>query len=83
VEGGVSLSEAIVDSAGQPATIRVGVVTSTSPFEVTVQGSAFKVLGRIGAAPALGATVLLLGQSVKGSKSSASSWVVLGQIVPA
>lgn len=81
----MSLSEQIINSAGQPATIRIGVVTSTSPLQVTVQGTVFSSpsLGRIGAAPALGATVLLLGQAVKGSKSSGSSWVIMGQIVPA
>lgn len=79
----MSLSDAIVGAAGQPATIRIGIVTSTSPFEVTVQGTVFTNLGRIGSAPALGTTVLLLGQAVKGSKSSGSSWVVLGQVVAA
>ena len=81
----MSLSEQIVDAAGQPAVIRIGIVTSTSPFEVTVQGTVIGApnLGRIGSAPSLGATVLLLGQAVHGSKSSASSWVVMGQVVPA
>lgn len=81
----MSLSEQIINSSGQPATIRIGTVTSTSPFEVTVQGAVFASpnLGRIGTAPGLGATVLLLGQAVKGSKSSGSSWVVMGEVVPA
>lgn len=79
----MSLTDAIANAAGQPLTARIGVVSSTSPFEVTVQGVVFRNLGRIGAAPALGATVLLLGQAVKDSKSSGSSWVVMGQIVPA
>lgn len=81
----MSLADAISAEAGQPATVRVGIVTSTSPFEVTVQGTVYASpnLGRIGAAPALGATVLVLGQAVKGSKSSGSSWVVLGEIVAA
>lgn len=80
----MTLSNEIINSAGQPATVRVGIVTSTSPFQVTVQGTVIgENLGRIGAAPPLGATVLLLGQAVKGSKSSGSSWVVLGQIVAA
>jgi hypothetical protein len=81
----VSFSQEIINSGGQPATVRVGVVTSTSPFEVTVQGTVFTELGllNVASAPALGATVLLLGQSVKGAKSSGSSWICLGQIIPA
>jgi hypothetical protein len=77
----MSLADAIILAAGQPATIRVGVVTSSSPLKVDVQGTIFTRLGRIGAAPSVGATVLLLGQSVRGAASSGSSWVVLGQIV--
>lgn len=75
---------AIDEAAGQPATVRVGVVESSSPLRINVQGAIFEgpSLGRIGAAPALGATVLLLGQAVKGASSSGSSWVCLGQIVP-
>lgn len=81
----MSLTDQIITSSGQPATVRIGVVTSTSPFEVTVQGTVFTQLGllNVAPAPALGAVVLLLGQSVKGSKSSGSSWIVLGEIIPA
>lgn len=81
----MSLADKIVDSSGQPATIRVGIVTSTSPFTVEVQGAPFTDLGFLDVAPrpALGAVVLLLGQSVRGAKSSGSSWVVLGEVVPA
>lgn len=77
----MSLPGAVFDAAGQPATIRVGVVTSTSPLLVNVQGTVFNNLGRIGSLPALGDVVLLLGQSVRGSGSSGSSWVVLGKII--
>lgn len=81
----MSFADQIFDAAGQPATIRIGVVTSTSPFEVTVQGTPFRGLGLLNVAPApgLGATVMLVGQAVKGSKSSGSSWVVLGEIIAA
>lgn len=79
----MSLSGQIFNSSGRPAVVRVGIVTSTSPFEVTVQGTPFTELGLIGSAPGLGAVVLLLGQSVKGAKSSGSSWVVLGEITAA
>lgn len=76
----MSLSSEIFNAAGQPLTARVGVVTSTSPFRVRVQGEVFSNLGLIGSTPSLGATVLLLGQSVKGSHSSGSSWVCIGTI---
>ena len=81
----MSLSDRISGASGQPSTTRIGVVTSTSPFEVTVQGTVFTELGllNVAAAPALGAVVLLLGQSVRGAKSSGSSWIVLGEIVAA
>jgi hypothetical protein len=81
----VSFTDQIFNAAGQPATVRVGVVTSTSPFEVTVQGAVFTGLGllNVAAPPGLGAVVLLLGQAVKGAKSSGSSWIVLGEIIAA
>lgn len=81
----MNLTDEIFDSSGQPATIRIGVVTSTSPFEVTVQQSIFRNLGLLNVAPppALNAVVILVGQSVRGSKSSGSSWIVLGEVIPA
>lgn len=81
----MSLSDQIIGSGGQPSTVRIGVVTSTSPFEVTVQGTVFTELGflNVAALPSLGAVVVLLGQSVRGAKSSGSSWIVLGEVVPA
>lgn len=78
----MSLSDEIVNKSGQPLTARVGVVTSTVPLVVDVQGTPFTELGRIGTLPSLGDTVLLLGQAVKGSSSSGSSWICLGTIVP-
>lgn len=77
----MNLAGAISDAAGQPATVRVGVVTATSPLQVDVQGNLFTV-AHIGTLPSLGDTVLLLGQSVRGSGSSGSSWICLGTIVP-
>lgn len=78
------LAGAVFDAAGQPATVRVGIVVGTSPLQVSVQGTVFagEALGLIGATPALGDTVLLLGQSVRASGSSGSSWVILGTIQP-
>lgn len=78
----MSQPDAIVDAAGMPATVRVGIVVSVLPLTVSVQGTPFQGLGRIGTMPAVGDTVLLLGVAVKGSASSGSSWVVLGEIIP-
>lgn len=77
----MSLPDAVFNAAGQPATVRVGTVVGTSPLRVSVQGTIFPV-ARIGALPSVGATVLLLGQSVRASGSSGSSWICLGTIVP-
>lgn len=81
----MSFSAEIINTAGQPLTARVGTVIDTSPFQVDVQGTIFQGdrLGIIGSTPAVGSVVLLLGQSVKGAKSSGSSWVVMGEINPA
>lgn len=78
----MSLVDAVNSAAGQPATIRVGIVTSTSPLRVDVQGTPYEGFGRIGSMPAVGDVVLMLGQSVRGSGSSGSSWVMLGTIQP-
>lgn len=76
----MNLSGEISNAAGQPLTARVGIVTDTSPFLVDVQGTVLEHVGLIGSAPPVGANVLLVGQAVKGSKSSGSSWVCLGEI---
>lgn len=78
----MSFVDAVNNAAGQPATVRVGVVVSTSPLRVDVQGTPFEGMGLIGATPALGDVVLMLGQSVRGSGSSGSSWVIVGVIQP-
>lgn len=80
----MSLPDAINRAAGQPATIRVGVVVDASPLIIDMQGTLLQGdnLGRVGTAPALGDVVLLLGQSVRGAGSSGSSWVCLGKINP-
>lgn len=75
-----NLANEIFGAAGQPVTARVGTVVSASPLQISVQGEIFNDVGLIGTAPALGDTVLLLGQAVKGSRSSGSSWVCLGAI---
>lgn len=81
----MSLTDSIINAAGQPLTARVGVVTSTSPFTVDVQGTliAGPNLGIVGAVPSLGDNVLLLAQAVRGANSSGSSWVCMGTITAA
>jgi hypothetical protein len=81
----VSLSGEIFNAAGQPLTARVGIVVSSSPLQINVQGTIFEgaSLGLIGSAPSVDDVVLLLGQSVKGAKTSGSSWIVMGTINPA
>ena len=79
----MSLVKQINRAAGQPLTARVGIVVSSSPLRIDVQGTIFDTaggLGLIGSAPSVGDTVLLLGQSVLSSKSSGSSWVCMGTI---
>lgn len=80
----MTLPGAVFDAAGQPATVRIGVVVGVAPLRVRIQATEIQgdSLGRIGSLPALGDTVLLIGQSVHGANSSASSWVVLGTILP-
>jgi len=76
------LSGQIAGAAGEPSSVRIGTVTSTSPLTVDVQGTAYTNLGLIGACPAVGATVALLGQSTSAG-SDPTSWLVLGEVVNA
>lgn len=75
----MSFPDAIATTRGEPASIRIGVVTSTSPLWVNVQGSIFKHLGYIGSLPSLGDTVAIIGQSTSVT-ASPSSWLVLGAV---
>lgn len=81
----MSFIDEISRTAGQPLTARVGVVVSTSPLQVDLQGTVYQNpnLGLVGPTPSLGDSVLMLGQSVRGAKSSGSSWVCMGTINPA
>jgi hypothetical protein len=79
------LANAVVESAGQPATVRVGLVESTSPLRITISGAVIDpaALGVIPTYnPVVGDPVCLLGQSVDGADTSASTWVALGCIAP-
>lgn len=73
----MGLLDAIQSDRGQPASVRVGIVTSASPLTVNVQGTEFTDVGVLnGAVPAVGSTVALLGQSAV--SSDGSSWLMLG-----
>lgn len=73
------LLKAIQEDRGQPATVRMGTVTSTSPLIVAVQGTNFDP-DSIGLAdmyvPTIGDNVALLGQSAV--SSDGSSWLAVG-----
>lgn len=81
----MSFAAAISSAAGQPMTGRVGVVVGVSPLQIDLQGTIIEgiSLGVVGTVPSLGDNVLLLGQAVRGAKTSGSSWVCMGTIMPA
>jgi len=71
--------DAIQKDRGQPASVRVGIVTSVNPLVVSVQGTEFTDVGALnGVTPTPGATVALLGQS--SVSADGSSWLLLGEI---
>jgi len=78
--GGVTLPGSIIGAVGQPASIRIGVVTSVSPLRVDVQGTLYRELGYIAPLPSVGDVVALVGQSTSVT-SSPSSWLVLGVVL--
>lgn len=78
------LAESTREAVGQPSSVRIGTVTSTSPLVVSVQGALFNsaALGVLSSyTPAAGDVVILLGQSTT-TGSDPTSWVILGQVLP-
>lgn len=74
---------AIIETAGQPSTTRVGTIVSVNPVRVDIQGTVFggSAVGILGSySPVVGDHVSVLGQSVRGASSSGSSWLILGRI---
>lgn len=72
------LAEAVQQAVGQPASVRIGTVTSITPFVVSAQGVPFEDVGWLGSyLPQTGDTVILLGQSSE-SGSDPASWAALG-----
>jgi hypothetical protein len=72
------LNTQISQVAGQPASVRIGVVSGVSPFTVSVQGAVFNDVGFVGGYfPVVGDVVALLGQSSQAG-SDPTSWLCLG-----
>ncbi len=77
------LAEAIQGAVGQPASVRVGTVDSSSPLVISAQGVQFDDVGILGNyAPQTGETVALLGQCSEAG-SDPASWLALGSVRPA
>lgn len=79
------IAQAVQDSGGQPSTVRIGTVVSTTPIQVDLGGTilGLEALGFLTPyTPSVGDVVALLGQSVEGSQATGSSWLALGAIVP-
>jgi hypothetical protein len=75
------LPRVIQANPGQPASVRVGRITSVNPFVLTVQGAEFNsdAVGVLGSyIPVLDDVVSVLGQS-SASGSDPSSWLILGE----
>lgn len=76
----MSVADQISKNRGQPATVRIGTVTSVLPLIVSVQGSEFTDVGSTGPL-VVGDVVALLGQSAV--SADGSSWLALGNVIPA
>lgn len=75
----MSFANQIIKDRGQPATVRIGIVTQVSPLEVTVQATPYRNVGILGDySPFLGDVVALLGQSAV--SADGSSWLTLGKV---
>lgn len=75
----MSLATAIAKDRDQPSKVRIGVVSSVSPFLVSVQGTEYTSVGLVGGyMPLLGDVVALVGQSA--IAASGSSWLCLGPV---
>lgn len=78
----MDLAEQVVETAGQPCTVRIGVVLAINPtVRVDIQGAVIlpESVGVLGSyVAAVGDTVAVLGQAVEGDDTSASTWLILG-----
>lgn len=82
------LADQTAATPGQPSTVRIGTVQAADPIEVLIGGVNGtlvqpKAMGIHGMyRPRIGDVVALLGQSVDGSQSSGSTWLLLGPVSP-
>lgn len=76
-----SLTQQIAAAPGQPSSVRIGVVDSTLPTIIKVQGVAFNDVGFLNsyANPQPGDVVALLGQSSQAG-TDPTSWLCLGRV---
>lgn len=77
------LADATAATPGQPSTARVGTVQAINPIQIEMGATIIQAesLGFLtDYNPVVGDQVALLGQSVDGSSSSGSTWLVLGAI---
>lgn len=73
----MNLASEIAKDRGQPATVRIGIVSSVAPFRVQLQATQLENVGILGSyRPQIGETVALLGQSAV--SADGSSWLALG-----
>lgn len=75
------LALAVDQSAGQPSTTRVGIITSVAPVTVELDEQPLNpaVVGCVASySPRVGDNVVLLGQAIEGADTSASSWTMVG-----
>lgn len=73
----MTFAESITRDRGQPATVRIGVVSQTNPLRVLLQATEMRDVGLLsGYRPQVGDTVALLGQSAV--SADGSSWLALG-----
>jgi hypothetical protein len=80
------LSAAVVATAGWPAVTRTATIVSTNPLQIDMGGTILDpaMVGILGAyIPNVGDVVVLLGQTVQGAESSASTWLLLDRITSA
>lgn len=75
-----ALPGALRSLAGQPATVRIGTITSINPVVVSVQGAVFTDVGLVGSfTGTVGDPVVLIGQSPSNGTDPAS-WLALGKV---
>jgi hypothetical protein len=78
------LADAVVETAGQPLTSRVGTIEEVNPIRVNMGGTILDpaVVGCASSyLPRIGDTVVLVGQAVDGAESSGSTWMIVAACV--